>query len=76
MLEVTVLVSGHHRKRNVPGAAFKRAQGRVRVSSVGVTGLSLVLEGIVVRATTASRGRRVWYSGGRVSRRVRLVFGP
>ena len=29
LLEVTVLISGEHRKRNVPGAAFRKGAGKL-----------------------------------------------
>lgn len=29
LLEVTVLISGEHRKRNIPGAAFRRGAGKL-----------------------------------------------
>ena len=33
LLEVTVLISGHHRKRNVPGAAFGRAKRNLMLNA-------------------------------------------
>eukprot|EP00904_Undaria_pinnatifida_P010977 jgi/Undpi1/7009/HiC_scaffold_21.g09483.m1 len=33
LLELTVLVSGHHRKRNVPGAAFAKAKRNILVNA-------------------------------------------
>lgn len=36
LLEVTVLISGEHRKRNVPGAAFRKAKQKIMANARGL----------------------------------------
>ena len=36
LLEVTVLISGEYRKRNVPGAAFRKAKQKIMANARGL----------------------------------------
>ncbi|CAN0025142.1 unnamed protein product, partial [Ectocarpus sp. 6 AP-2014] len=55
LLEVTVLISGEHRKRNVPGAAFRKGAGKL-----------LAKAGLVSPAASPAKSFRTMPSGRRV----------
>lgn len=70
LLEVTVLISGDHRRRNIPGVTFRRMRARFRnavspaISSADASSHSPSSNRLAAHGLLISNIRRRWRQGG------------